>query len=72
MSRGKASCASLSTSAGKVTEVKILHSTGQRRFDEGAVDAFLRWRAKPGLVREVDMPLTFAMLGKKPPVATEG
>ncbi len=57
---------------GRVSEVKILHSTGQRRFDEGAVDAFLRWRAKPGPVREVDMPLTFVMLGKKPPVATEG
>ena len=57
---------------GNVTAVKILEPTGVRRFDQGAVDAFSRWRAKPGRRREVDMPLTFVMQGKKPPVATEG
>lgn len=57
---------------GKVTAVRVLETTGVRRFDEGAVEAFSRWRAKPGPRREVDMPLTFVTRGRKPPVATEG
>jgi TonB family protein len=44
---------------GKVTDVKVLQSTGNRQLDTAGLIAFRHWRAKPGTRREVDMPLTF-------------
>jgi TonB family protein len=53
---------------GAITSVAIMRSTGNRRFDAEAVDTFRRWRARPGSAREVDLPLTAVMSGKRPPV----
>ena len=47
--------------SGKVTDVKVLKSTGNPLLDFAGLTAFRRWRAKPGVRREVDMPLTFVL-----------
>src|SRR5438309_3479861 len=52
--------------AGKVTAITILASTGNRDLDAEALRALIRWRAKPGERREVDMPVTFTMSGFEP------
>jgi TonB family protein len=49
---------------GKVTSIKILKSIGHRELDAEAMKGFIRWRAKPGTRREVDMPITFTMNGR--------
>jgi TonB family protein len=46
---------------GRVTNVSALQSTGHRELDAEALKAFMRWRAKPGSKREVDMPVTFTL-----------
>jgi TonB family protein len=53
---------------GVITSVKIMRSSGNREFDTDAVDAYRRWRAHPGLAREIDLPLTAVTTGKKGPV----
>ena len=53
---------------GRVTSVKLVRSSGQREYDTEAIDAFRRWRALPGPVREIDLPLTAVTTGKKAPV----
>ena len=53
---------------GRVTSVKLVRSTGQREYDTEAIDAFRRWRALPGPVREIDLPLTAVTTGKKAPL----
>ena len=44
---------------GKVTSVATLQSTGHPELDREAVKAYMRWRARPGSKREVDVPTTF-------------
>ncbi|MBA3832153.1 MAG: hypothetical protein H0X34_09725 [Chthoniobacterales bacterium] len=46
----------------------ILQSTGQPRFDADAADIFRRWRVKPGPTREIKVPITSIMDGKRKPV----
>ena len=46
---------------GKVAQVKVLKSTGNRYLDDAGLTAFRQWRAKPGNRREVDMPLVFVL-----------
>lgn len=53
---------------GKVIAVTIVESTGQRRFDADAADILHRWRVKPGPPREIEVPLTDVMNGKRMPV----
>jgi TonB family protein len=53
---------------GTITSVQILRSTGHRQYDADAADTFRRWRTRPGPAREVDLPLTAVMLGRKAPV----
>ncbi len=53
---------------GKVSAVTIVESTGQRRFDSDAADILHRWRVKPGPPREIEVPLTDVMNGKRIPV----
>jgi TonB family protein len=53
---------------GVVTAVKIIRSTGRRDYDADAVDAFRRWRTRPGPAREIELPLTSATTGKRGPV----
>lgn len=50
---------------GKVTSVTALQSTGHSELDAEAAKAYMRWRARPGTKREVDVPTTFAG-GTKP------
>ena len=52
---------------GNVIEVKILKSTGHRPSDAQAVDTFVRWKAKPGTRREIELPLVWAISGKRMP-----
>jgi TonB family protein len=51
----------LNLQTGAVTKVQILSSTGFRALDQSAIDAFRRWRWKPGKWREIDAPITFTM-----------
>jgi TonB family protein len=53
---------------GRVTSVKLMRSSGQREYDTEALDTFRRWRALPGPVRQIDLPLTAITTGKKAPV----
>lgn len=53
---------------GAVTSVKIMRSTGHRDYDADAIEAFRRWRTRPGPAREIDLPLTAVTTGKKGPV----
>ena len=53
---------------GVITQVKIMRSTGNREFDADAVEAYRRWKSRPGPAREIDLPLTAVTSGKKGPV----
>lgn len=44
---------------GKVTNVKVLKSTGVTILDESAAAAFLQWKAKPNRVHYVVIPVNF-------------
>jgi TonB family protein len=56
---------------GKVNEVVIVQSAGSDGLDREAIFALRRWRFKPGKVRQVDLPITFAN-GKEPVVLPPG
>ena len=47
--------------SGAVTQVKILQSTGSKLLDDAAVKAFSRWRARPGMISHIKVPVTFVM-----------
>jgi len=51
----------LISKTGEVTEVRVLKSTGHRVLDEKAVEAFRRWRFKPGAVTHADIPISFKL-----------
>jgi TonB family protein len=44
---------------GIVTHVTVLQSTGSKVLDDAAVNAFSRWRARPGKVSRIRVPFTF-------------
>jgi TonB family protein len=44
---------------GKVTAVTALQSTGHPELDAEAIKGLMRWKARPGQQREVDVPVTF-------------
>jgi TonB family protein len=46
---------------GSVNKVTVLKSTGIPAFDRTAIDAFRRWRWKPGKWKEVDAPIVFTL-----------
>ncbi len=48
-------------STGLVSEVTMNPSTGHAILDNAALNAFGRWRFRPGTVTEVRMPVTFSM-----------
>jgi TonB family protein len=50
---------------GWVTSARMEKSTGSKLLDEAAVEAFSKWRFKPGTVRHVHSPITFTA-GKPP------
>jgi len=46
---------------GWVTSARMEKSTGSKLLDEAAVEAFSKWRFKPGTVRHVHSPITFTV-----------
>lgn len=58
----------LDSATGKVTSVRMDPSTGHAILDRAAIDAFMRWRFKPGTVSPVRTPIRFTVSG--PPVYT--
>ena len=48
---------------GHVTEVKILQSTGHVILNELAAKALLQWRARPGTVTSLRVPVDFELSG---------
>ena len=44
---------------GKVKSVEVQKSTGQPFLDRSAIEAFKRWRFRPGVVRRYVAPITF-------------
>jgi TonB family protein len=56
---------------GTITGVKIAESTGHPLLDASCLQAFRNWKWKPGLRREIDVPVSFVMPGHgtyRPPV----
>jgi len=50
-------------STGEVTSAQMLRSTGHKILDDSALEAFRRWRFKPGTVHQVRIPINFTMQG---------
>ncbi len=46
---------------GVVTRVTVAQSTGSKILDGAAVNAFLRWRARPGKLSRLRVPCTFTL-----------
>lgn len=46
---------------GDVTGIRILEKTGIPPLDIEVLKAFIRWRARPGPKREVDVPVRFIL-----------
>jgi len=58
---------------GKVTNVTALQSTGHPALDAEAIKGLMRWKARPGPKREVDIPVTFSFARPAPfPGPTHG
>jgi len=45
------------TDSGAVTQVKILQSTGSKLLDDAAVKALSSWRARPGMINHIQVPV---------------
>jgi TonB family protein len=59
---------------GTVTGVKIVESTGHELLDASCLKAFRNWKWKPGLRREIDLPVSFEIHGVgtyRPPVVKQ-
>jgi TonB family protein len=52
---------------GWVISAKMEKSTGNKLLDDAAIEAFSRWRFKPGSVRYVRSPITFTVRGQSKP-----
>lgn len=56
------------TKTGDVIGARMLRSTGSRLLDGSALEAFSRWKFKPGATaREVKIPIEFTNKGVKAP-----
>jgi TonB family protein len=44
---------------GKITEVKVLKSTGVKILDDSAACAFMQWKAKPNRLDHAVVPVSF-------------
>jgi TonB family protein len=47
------------TETGIVTHVAVIKSTGSKVLDDAAIAAFSHWRARPGKVDAITVPVTF-------------
>jgi TonB family protein len=50
-------------SAGNVTDVSVVQSTGSPILDQTSLNTFRRWRCKAGIYTKVYVPITFTMEG---------
>jgi TonB family protein len=48
---------------GNVTSVRITRSCGSVIIDNATLEAFRRWRFKPGTARSVEVPITYTLTG---------
>jgi TonB family protein len=53
----------LNSSVGNVIDVVMAQSTGSLILDNETVSAFRRWRFKPGVIRKVEVPITYTLTG---------
>jgi len=53
----------LDVNTGSVLNVVTVQSTGAAALDESAIQAFRKWRWKPGKWKAIDVPVTFTMFG---------
>src|SRR6202035_5357570 len=51
---------------GKVTNVTVLQSTRHPELDAESIKGLMRWKARPGPKREVDIPVTFSLARPAP------
>ena len=49
------------TESGKVERAYMAISTGHKVLDQAAIEAFSRWRFRPGMVSRVKAPISFTM-----------
>ncbi len=48
---------------GRVTEVRAVQSTGSPILDQVSLSTLSRWRCRPGVYRQVYVPITFTLAG---------
>ncbi len=53
---------------GRPVGIVILKSTGSPLLDRATVDALSRWRAVPGGIRRIDLPVFFRLTSRGPSV----
>jgi len=53
----------VNSAAGNVVDVRMAESTGSPILDNATVSAFRRWRFKPGVDSNVDVPITYTLAG---------
>jgi TonB family protein len=56
-------------STGKSVRVVVVKSTGSSLLDDAAVKALQQWRAAPGTIRVIHLPLVFRLSARGPSVA---
>ncbi len=49
--------------SGTVTDVRMAQSCGNVILDNSTLDALRRWRFKPGSVTQVEVPITYTLMG---------
>src|SRR5947207_8825771 len=57
---------SVDPASGSVTGASMEQSTGDSTLDKSAVNAFRKWRFRPGTVSKVRIPVEFTMTGASP------
>ncbi|PYJ46311.1 MAG: hypothetical protein DME85_11375 [Verrucomicrobia bacterium] len=57
---------SVDPASGNVTGASMERSTGDSTLDKSAVNAFRKWRFRPGTVSKVRIPVEFTMTGASP------
>ena len=53
----------VNSAAGNVVDVRMAQSTGSPILDNATLSAFRRWRFKPGVAPNVDVPVTYTLAG---------
>jgi periplasmic protein TonB len=60
---GSGVCVVSVDASGNVTDATMVQSIGSPILDNSAVNAFRRWRFRPGVAPKVKIPITFTMTG---------